>query len=268
MDIVNRLKDFMEKEDISISQFADTCKIPRPTLSQLLNGRNKKVSDEFIGKIHTAFPNLSVVWLLFGEGSMTTNVNNQISEPENVDQSPLSNIQPNEYQQYPSSNPVNKDLIVNNTDNIETHITDSLPASTTRNGDYESLLSANAPQPKTPYYTSKPNSSGDSHYRPIQDLTQSLFDDDGNTYPQSTASQFQGESTGQHKTPDIVFTEKVTEGPKNDIQSTAYTNPHNSPDTSKTHSIRISTTPDKRISNIVVFYSDNSFQSFYPEQSV
>ena len=54
---------------ISNSLFADTCDIPRPTLSQLLNGRNKKVSDEVIGKIHRAYPSLNVMWLMFGNGS-------------------------------------------------------------------------------------------------------------------------------------------------------------------------------------------------------
>lgn len=60
MDIVTRLRQFMEYRQIPISQFADTCNIPRPTLSQLLNGRNKKVSDELITKIHDAYPSLSV----------------------------------------------------------------------------------------------------------------------------------------------------------------------------------------------------------------
>ena len=61
---------FMEQAGISSSQFADNCEIPRPTLSQLLNGRNKKVSDEVIGKIHRAYPTLNVMWLMFGDGEM------------------------------------------------------------------------------------------------------------------------------------------------------------------------------------------------------
>ena len=61
---------FLEQTGISNSQFADTCDIPRPTLSQLLNGRNKKVSDEVIGKIHRAYPTLNVMWLMFGDGQM------------------------------------------------------------------------------------------------------------------------------------------------------------------------------------------------------
>ncbi len=61
---------FLDQTGISNSQFADTCEIPRPTLSQLLNGRNKKVSDEVIGKIHRAYPSLNVMWLMFGDGEM------------------------------------------------------------------------------------------------------------------------------------------------------------------------------------------------------
>lgn len=70
MDIVSRIKRFLEQENFTVSQFADTCTIPRPTVSQLLNGRNKKVSDEIISKIHVAYPYLSISWLLFGEGEM------------------------------------------------------------------------------------------------------------------------------------------------------------------------------------------------------
>lgn len=70
MDIVSRIKSFLDKYQIANSQFADKCDIPRPTLSQLLNGRNKKVSDEVISKIHAAYPNLSIMWLMFGEEPM------------------------------------------------------------------------------------------------------------------------------------------------------------------------------------------------------
>jgi transcriptional regulator with XRE-family HTH domain len=70
MDIISRLKLFLEQSGISNSQFADTCVIPRPTLSQLLNGRNKKVSDEVISKIHAAYPALNILWLMFGDGEM------------------------------------------------------------------------------------------------------------------------------------------------------------------------------------------------------
>lgn len=70
MDIVSRIKKFLNEFQIANSQFADNCDIPRPTISQLLNGRNKKVSDEVISKIHAAYPNLSIMWLMFGEEPM------------------------------------------------------------------------------------------------------------------------------------------------------------------------------------------------------
>ncbi len=82
MDIVSRLKKFITYANVPVTQFADNCNIARPTLSQLLNGRNKKVSDELISKIHDAYPTLSVLWLMFGEGDMLTEKNIEISQPQ------------------------------------------------------------------------------------------------------------------------------------------------------------------------------------------
>lgn len=70
MDIVDRIKEFIADKGLALSQFADTCTIPRPTLSQLMSGRNSKVSDVIITKIHVAYPELSISWLMFGEGDM------------------------------------------------------------------------------------------------------------------------------------------------------------------------------------------------------
>ncbi len=83
MDIVSRIKTFMNLTQITSSQFADTCNIPRPTISQILNGRNKKISDEIIGKIHSSYPTLSMLWLMFGEGDMLINKNIEISGEQN-----------------------------------------------------------------------------------------------------------------------------------------------------------------------------------------
>ena len=69
-NVAVRLKLFMDQMGISNSQFADQCGIPRPSLSQLLNGRNKKISDVIVRQIHDRYPELSVLWLMFGEGSM------------------------------------------------------------------------------------------------------------------------------------------------------------------------------------------------------
>lgn len=93
MDIVSRIKTFLSANGIANSIFADKCEIPRPTLSQLLNGRNKKVSNEILDKIHVAYPELSIMWLMFGEGNMlsengkneTALFNGEVGENENFD---------------------------------------------------------------------------------------------------------------------------------------------------------------------------------------
>lgn len=69
-NVAIRLKGFIDEMGLTNSQFADQCGIPRPSLSQLLTGRNKKISDVIVGQIHASFPRLSVLWLLFGEGDM------------------------------------------------------------------------------------------------------------------------------------------------------------------------------------------------------
>lgn len=66
--VASRLKSLIEALGLSDSQFADKCSISRPTLSLLLSGKNKKVSDVLLSQIHEAFPNVSILWLLFGEG--------------------------------------------------------------------------------------------------------------------------------------------------------------------------------------------------------
>lgn len=69
--IAVRLKAIIEHLGLTDSQFADTCSISRPTLSLLLSGKNKKISDVMLAQIHKAFPKISIMWLLFGEGNVT-----------------------------------------------------------------------------------------------------------------------------------------------------------------------------------------------------
>lgn len=69
-NVAIRLKLFMDYLQVTNSQFADQCGIARPSLSQLLNGRNKKISDVLVKQIHDQFPRLSILWLMFGEGDM------------------------------------------------------------------------------------------------------------------------------------------------------------------------------------------------------
>ena len=80
MTIVSRINKFLNLNGISSSQFADACGIPRPSVSQLLNGRNKKISSEVVGRIHATYPMINISWLMFGEGEMLVDTKNEISE--------------------------------------------------------------------------------------------------------------------------------------------------------------------------------------------
>ncbi|MDE7406928.1 MAG: hypothetical protein K2M76_00790, partial [Muribaculaceae bacterium] len=67
---------------------------------------------ELIAKIHNAYPQLSILWLLFNEGSMETNTNIKISRPLNSDILDFSSAE--------SAN--NKTLINDKNPNISTDI--------------------------------------------------------------------------------------------------------------------------------------------------
>lgn len=93
MDLISRIKAYIEHAGLTRSQFADSCGIPRPTLTQLLNGHNKKVSDDILSKIHDAYPDLSMMWLVFGEGEMILHGNIGISKAENSEKQTPSTTQ-------------------------------------------------------------------------------------------------------------------------------------------------------------------------------
>lgn len=90
MDIASRIKKFLDFSGIQSSRFADACGIPRPSFSQLLNGRNRTVSNEVFNKIHKVYPNLSIDWLMFGEGNMLRDENIEISEAQNEPKSAVN----------------------------------------------------------------------------------------------------------------------------------------------------------------------------------
>lgn len=99
MDIVARLNSFINQLGMPVTQIADSCGIPRPSMTQLLKGRNQKISDDVLRKLHARFPRLNILWLLCGEGDMILNENIETSEPQMtaVKASPFS--QPSEQQQ-------------------------------------------------------------------------------------------------------------------------------------------------------------------------
>lgn len=50
----------------------------------MLHGRNKSVNNQVLAKLNTTFPELNILWLLFGRGDMLQSTNIETSEPQNT----------------------------------------------------------------------------------------------------------------------------------------------------------------------------------------
>lgn len=72
-----RLKQFLDAENISQSQFADTIKVVRASVSHVLSGRNNP-SYEFIRAIMNSYPELNIEWLMLGKGKMYKTVQTEL----------------------------------------------------------------------------------------------------------------------------------------------------------------------------------------------
>ncbi len=126
--IIERLCNFMEYSGLSNSQFADKAGIPRPSLSQMLHGRNKSLNNQVLEKLNEAFPELNIVWLLFGHGEMVDISKIEFSERQNMQNS----------QQF-----VQKDIDFEDFDEFQTSVLNDQQS--TSNGE-KSLHSGNEPQ--------------------------------------------------------------------------------------------------------------------------
>ena len=62
-----RLLQFLQAENITQTQLADTLSVARGSVSNILAGRNKPGYD-FLESLH--YPNLNLEWLLSGKGKM------------------------------------------------------------------------------------------------------------------------------------------------------------------------------------------------------
>ena len=75
-----RFEQFLAAENISQSQFADTIKVARASVSHILAGRNKPGWD-FLYSMSKHYPNLNIEWLLNGTGKMYKSMNVPAPEP-------------------------------------------------------------------------------------------------------------------------------------------------------------------------------------------
>jgi len=64
-----RLLQFLQAENLTQTQFADTLSVARGSVSHILSGRNKP-GYEFIESLMLHYPSLNIEWLLTGKGRM------------------------------------------------------------------------------------------------------------------------------------------------------------------------------------------------------
>lgn len=92
MDIRDRIKMIVEKENLPYGTFAEMIGVQQSTFSHILNGRNKPSLD-VIMKIHQGYPSINLDWLLYGNGSMTSDnsaPSHQDNHPSLFDQNPIN----------------------------------------------------------------------------------------------------------------------------------------------------------------------------------
>ena len=227
MDIVSRLKFYIEHRDIPVTQFADNCGIPRPTLSQLLNGRNKTVRDEIIAKIHDAYPELSIMWLMFGEGEMINKGMNQA------------------------------------TDHTATAASESPTAEVSENTLYASDVTRDNENQNPPAFS---ESSTDGNMSLPLDFMLNNDEPMSDTDPSASATDTVS-AQETDKRPDQTDTSRHT-AERIEAKGSERTITFHQEDMSRTVTPPPSTSPGKQVISIIVYYSDNSFQSFVPDSQV
>ena len=96
-EIVKRITQILEEQQLSSSAFADTIGVQRSSISHVLSGRNKP-SLEFILKTVRAFPAYSTDWLLFGKESETP-----VGYPSPIDKGQPAGVQEMVFTDNPTS---------------------------------------------------------------------------------------------------------------------------------------------------------------------
>ncbi len=79
--MLQRIKQIIEKEKLSSTQFASEIGVQRSALSHVLSGRNNPSLD-FMMKIKTRYPDINLDWLLLGKGKMTGVAEKKESTPD------------------------------------------------------------------------------------------------------------------------------------------------------------------------------------------
>ena len=65
----DRISQLMKHQGMSQKEFAKMLCVAEATVSGIYNGRTRP-TNQIVSAIHECFPNVSIPWLMFGEGSM------------------------------------------------------------------------------------------------------------------------------------------------------------------------------------------------------
>lgn len=84
MDIKDRIKLIMDREQLTASAFAESIGVSQATISHNIGDRNKNPSTDFIIRLHERYSNISLNWLLAGEGPMYVDTDGSSTAPEHV----------------------------------------------------------------------------------------------------------------------------------------------------------------------------------------
>ena len=89
-DIRDRVKMIMERENFTAGAFADSIGVSPATITHILNGRNKYPSTEVLLRLHNRYPDVSMQWLLLGEGDNGYSSNIVTEDLLNIDENAIN----------------------------------------------------------------------------------------------------------------------------------------------------------------------------------
>ena len=85
MDIKDRIRVIMERENLNASSFAESINMSQASVSHNIGERNKYPSTDFIIHLSERYKNISLNWLINGEGPMYLDGNDQEQASQNAE---------------------------------------------------------------------------------------------------------------------------------------------------------------------------------------
>lgn len=110
-----RLEQFLQAENISKAQFADSIRVARAGISHIMAGRNNP-SYEFIVNTMQSYPDLNIEWLLTGRGRMYKSSEDRTPQAEptslfNISAHTQADAQISDSSTQPSSIPTSRQVL-------------------------------------------------------------------------------------------------------------------------------------------------------------